>query len=449
MDECENIVRLHARQEIGKQLESQWQSGSFQNIPAVCQDGSVQVNALLLGLASAALGVQIDLSYHDLVILPDCSRLHLTTSIKSIIRSASSLHAGVKCERVVDAAGVKAESNPNLGIVQEDVGNEDIDVPDETGDLENFEEKLSDITENQTKPGKSTEINEVTGKDRTRKTEKRSLAWKFYKVVSPEQASCHQCTALISTKLGSTKGLLTHLKAYHTDLHKEYLQSKVKKKGVKDKPKVRSTCEAAELERISSQPEDEKDAAAETGKSKYRLCTECGKSVQNMWKHLKMHRGIKPDRLQCHICEKTLCTNNALKVHIETVHDGIRRYSCKFCNNSFIYASHLKTHILVVHQNFKNPKAICPDCGKQFKFISTMKRHQRVVHLGEKVPKRHYCSQCRQVFNKESQLTGHLRERHGITGSRRKPGRTRDNLVDQAVVLEAYPDLVKPEDLEF
>ena len=41
-----------------------------------------------------------------------------------------------------------------------------------------------------------------------------------------------------------------------------------------------------------------------------------------MWKHLKMHRGIKPDRLQCHICEKTLCTNNALKVHIETIHDG-------------------------------------------------------------------------------------------------------------------------------
>ncbi len=29
---------------------------------------------------------------------------------------------------------------------------------------------------------------------------------------------------------------------------------------------------------------------------KYRLCTECGKSVQNLAKHLKMHRGVKPDR---------------------------------------------------------------------------------------------------------------------------------------------------------
>jgi hypothetical protein len=32
------------------------------------------------------------------------------------------------------------------------------------------------------------------------------------------------------------------------------------------------------------------------GGKKYRLCTECGKSVQNLAKHLKMHRGVKPDR---------------------------------------------------------------------------------------------------------------------------------------------------------
>ncbi len=41
-----------------------------------------------------------------------------------------------------------------------------------------------------------------------------------------------------------------------------------------------------------------------------------------MSKHLNMHRGIKPDRLQCHICEKTLCSANALKVHVETIHEG-------------------------------------------------------------------------------------------------------------------------------
>ena len=38
---------------------------------------------------------------------------------------------------------------------------------------------------------------------------------------------------------------------------------------------------------------------------------------------------------------------------------------------------------------------------------------------------------------------------NSIFSYRRRPGRTRDNLVDQAAVLQAYPDLVKPEDLEF
>jgi len=119
-----------------------------------------------------------------------------------------------------------------------------------------------------------------------------------------------------------------------------------------------------------------------------------------MSKHLKMHRGIKPERLQCHVCEKTLCSANALKVHIETIHEGIRRFTCKFCENTFIYASHLKRHILVVHYNYKNPKAICPDCGKQFKFISTMKRHRRVSHLGEVVRKRHFCPQSNKSFTR-------------------------------------------------
>ena len=41
-----------------------------------------------------------------------------------------------------------------------------------------------------------------------------------------------------------------------------------------------------------------------------------------MSKHLNMHRGIKPERLQCHICENTLSSANALKVHVETIHEG-------------------------------------------------------------------------------------------------------------------------------
>ena len=37
---------------------------------------------------------------------------------------------------------------------------------------------------------------------------------------------------------------------------------------------------------------------------------------------MSIYLGIKPERLQCHVCEKTLCSANALKVHIESVHEG-------------------------------------------------------------------------------------------------------------------------------
>ena len=41
---------------------------------------------------------------------------------------------------------------------------------------------------------------------KVRNTEKRSHAWIYYCVVSREQAKCNECQAVISTKMGSTKG---------------------------------------------------------------------------------------------------------------------------------------------------------------------------------------------------------------------------------------------------
>ena len=52
----------------------------------------------------------------------------------------------------------------------------------------------------------------------------------------------------------------------------------------------------------SAEREEDSTAAAKrpppSGRcgKRYRLCTECGASVQNLAKHLKMHRGVKPDR---------------------------------------------------------------------------------------------------------------------------------------------------------
>jgi len=149
-------------------------------------------------------------------------------------------------------------------------------------------------------------------------------------------------------------------------------------------------------------------------KHKYRLCPECGKSVKNLSKHSQIHKGIRGERLQCHLCEKTLSSNNALKVHIESIHEGIKRYSCNQCSTSFVFEAYLKQHIQVVHEGYQPPAATCPDCGKKFKFISNMTRHRRITHHGENIQRRHFCQLCKQMFLKVSLLHRHMKEHHGI-----------------------------------
>jgi uncharacterized Zn-finger protein len=168
-----------------------------------------------------------------------------------------------------------------------------------------------------------------------------------------------------------------------------------------------------------------------TRKHKYRLCPECGKSVKNLSKHSMIHKGIKPERLQCHVCEKTLCSANALKIHIESVHEGIKRYSCDLCTTSFVYEAYLKQHIQVVHEGYRPPAATCPDCGKQFKFISNMTRHRRITHRGESIQRRHFCQICKVMFMKVSLLHKHIREVHGVNP--RKRGEVRKALMDSGL----------------
>lgn len=151
-----------------------------------------------------------------------------------------------------------------------------------------------------------------------------------------------------------------------------------------------------------------------TRKHKYRLCPECGKSVKNLSKHSQIHKGIRAERLQCHLCEKTLSSNNALKVHIESIHEGIKRFSCNQCGTHFVFEAYLKQHIQVVHEGYQPPAATCPDCGKKFKFISNMTRHRRITHHGENIQRRHFCQLCKQMFMKVSLLHKHMREQHGI-----------------------------------
>ena len=72
--------------------------------------------------------------------------------------------------------------------------------------------------------------------------------------------------------------------------------------------------------------------------------------------HVKhVHEGVK---IPCDQCDKTYSTNQSLKNHIRTVHEGRRDWKCVLCEKEFAHSKDLKSHIKKVHESEtrKSPK---------------------------------------------------------------------------------------------
>ena len=72
--------------------------------------------------------------------------------------------------------------------------------------------------------------------------------------------------------------------------------------------------------------------------------------------HVKhVHEGI---RIPCDQCDKKYSTNQSLKLHIRTVHEGRRDWKCVSCEKEFAHSKDLKSHIKKVHESEprKSPK---------------------------------------------------------------------------------------------
>merc|ERR1711956_118788 len=73
---------------------------------------------------------------------------------------------------------------------------------------------------------------------------------------------------------------------------------------------------------------------------------------------------------------------NALKRHIDSVHEGKRPHLCTICGSSFAENRKLQIHIAAVHK--KEKPFSCHLCGANFARKDKVNAHIKAVHEGIK-----------------------------------------------------------------
>ena len=88
----------------------------------------------------------------------------------------------------------------------------------------------------------------------------------------------------------------------------------------------------------------------------------------------------KKKLVKCEKCNKKFISENRLKWHFATVHEGNKPYQCLHCTNNFSLKRSLKKHIISVHDGgpFK-----CSECSDSFDNKAQFKTHY-LAHLYDK-----------------------------------------------------------------
>ena len=122
---------------------------------------------------------------------------------------------------------------------------------------------------------------------------------------------------------------------------------------------------------------------------------------------LKYHKGthasassiyVKDKVYKCTFCSQIYYKKDKLKVHMDSVHKGIR-HICDQCGKSHKYRNGLKSHILFIHEKQQKPeqkKYKCTQCQKKFaKIYLNCKDHIKT------------CKKCGYITNYQKQLQKH------------------------------------------
>ncbi|XP_033151161.1 zinc finger protein weckle [Drosophila mauritiana] len=191
-------------------------------------------------------------------------------------------------------------------------------------------------------------------------------------------------------------------------------------------------------------PNAPESSAEEKAKRGRMDCEKCGKVYRNRAsyeKHLerecrRIERRVKVDKTTttCDICNKTLSSATALKLHKEGIHQNVKPYICDSCGKQLKTITALNEHKLVHTESrpfectvckagFKNrarlkahyqihaePSFVCNICGKKLQTRRTWNMH-KVVHTEERRLK---CDVCGALFKRSKTLKTHLLSHTGL-----------------------------------
>ena len=66
--------------------------------------------------------------------------------------------------------------------------------------------------------------------------------------------------------------------------------------------------------------------------------------------------------------------NISRQIHIETVHEGKRKFICKYCGKKFVQREGMSCHIKTIHEGIRYQ---CDLCEKSFSQLPNLKAHAK------------------------------------------------------------------------
>ena len=146
-------------------------------------------------------------------------------------------------------------------------------------------------------------------------------------------------------------------------------------------------------------------------------CANCDKSFSdtgNLRKHIIVdHEGTK---FICHQDEcgrdggKNFISEQALNIHIDKVHKGVRNQVCQICGMAFFYKGYLNHHLAKIHDGRKKYRCDFGDCLESYDDIKFLRLHHKAEHKNEEW--KYKCDKCKYGTNKEMKFLRHIKGTH-------------------------------------